>query len=248
MIFAETNKKPAAAPAIVDANGRTLLGSAPNNESASFALVEGPPPVTLWPGASLKHLGTTEDEKNNIWRVVWSDTVYYMFRARHDEKYRWLPAYKGTHAYVLERWLTPWQYSKTSREKWEIDNLTMGDLGPYPEKGTYFGPCWIFDGYPTLGAIESIVQLIVQGDQFSEWEKALAIVQAQEKEDALALNSAKEIIMESLPTNVTKGTFLPSAMKRAEDIPEKYSYQDIQKMKGLPMGDNKFFTTGAKRV
>ena len=201
----------------------------------------------LWPGGSLAHRGQNP-YGGNIWRVVWSESRDYMFKRAGDTKFTYLPMYRGKKCYVLERWISGWQYSKCGPETWKI----MGhedELGPYPAQGVYFGPCWEFsDGYPTLSAVETAIDLIERGDEYTDYERTLAVIQAAEREDQVNLAQARDVILESLPLNVTKGTFLPSAMKRAEDIPEKFSAQDILNQKGLPYGENKAFTTGAKRI
>ncbi len=99
-----------------------------------------------------------------------------------------------------------------------------------------------------MGAIESIVALIVQGDQYSDAEKAAAIVQAQERDDALRLNEAKEVILDSLPLSTTSGKLTNRFYEDAENIPQRYSAQDLSKLTGLPVGDGKAFTSGAKRI
>jgi|SRR5579863_2788858 len=192
----------------------------------------------LWVGGSLAHLGKNSAGTQNLWRVVWSDSREFMFKAPGAHKFIWIPAYKGLNCYVLEKWLTPYEFDKTTREGWEIKNRMMGDLGPYPEQGTYYGPFWQFDGSPTLGAVEKIVSLIVEGWKYSDAERTAAVVAAHEKDDAVQLGRAKEIILDALPLSVTSGKLTNRFYKDAKKIPERYSAQDV----GLPMGRNKAFT------
>jgi hypothetical protein len=205
------------------------------------------PPVSLWVGASLAHLGKNPYGEN-LWRVVWSESVYRLFKAADWTTFKWIPSYHGMKCYVLEKWISAWEHSKCGPETW----AAMGhaaELGPYPDRGLYFGPKWEFhDGVPTLGAVNQAVMLHVAGDQYSEYEKTLAVIQAAERDDEIDLAQKRDIILEALPTNITNGKFMPSALKRAANIPEKYSAQDILKMKGLPFGEGKAFTSGAKRI
>lgn len=244
MIQLESPAKPSAY--VFDAGGRPItVDGGINATTAGFSLVDGEePPISFWTGASLKHLGVNPFG-GNMWRVVWSETRYFMFSPQNDGKYVWLPMYQGKKCFMLERWLTAWQFSKCSPEAWDLKNK---DQGPYPARGVYFGPCWEFEGVPTLGAIESIVNLIVKGDEYSEAEKAAAIVQAQERDDALRLHAAKEVILDALPLSVTSGKLTNRFYEDAADIPQRYSAQDLAKMTGLPIGKNKVFTSGAERI
>lgn len=244
MIQLEAPVKPSAT--LFDSAGRpTLVTGGSNATTAGFSMVDGEePPISFWTGASLKHLGVNP-YGGNMWRVVWSETRYFMFSQHNDGRYMWLPMYQGKKCFMLERWLSAWQFSKCSPETWNLKNK---DQGPYPERGVYFGPCWEFEGVPTLGAIESIISLIVQGDQYSEAQKAAAIVQAQERDDALRLNTAKEVILDALPLSATSGKLTNRFYNDAENIPQRLSAQDLAKRTGLPIGKNKVFTSGAERI
>ena len=208
----------------------------------------------LWVGGSLAQFGQNP-HGGNIWRVVWSESRNYMFGARWNDNtigYRWIPLYTGKKCYILERWLSPYQYTKCTAERWDIlhrdPDTGINQLGPYPAKGEYFGPCWEFDGYPTFGAVEAIIGILTRCDEIPEWEKNLMMIKARETEKVMKIEAAKEIIMDALPLRVTDGLLSHKAMKRAEDIPERFSAQDIQKLKGLPVGQNKAFTSGAERI
>jgi len=209
----------------------------------------------LWPGGSLASFGQTPDGKN-IWRVVWSESVNHLFGARWQDTgfvgYRYIPSYKGMKCYVLEKWLTPYQFDKCTEELWnqrhKDPDTGLLQLGPYPSKGVYYGPFWDWDGYPTLGAVEAAIGILTKCEDISEHDKQVMLLKAKETDKLMRVNEAKEIIMESLPLSVTTGCFLPSGMKRAEDVPERLSAQDVQKITGLPLGKNKSFTTGTERV
>lgn len=199
----------------------------------------------LWPGGSLAHLGQNPYGEN-IWRVVWSESRTFMCKGDADSRFNWYPLYRGKKCYILERWLSAWQFCKMGPEMWALKEEQY--QGPYPSRGVYYGPCWEFEGYPTLGAIESIVNLIQAGDQYSDEERRQAVLQAQEKEDVLAKAKATEIILDSLPLSVTTGKLSQRFYSDAENIPERLSAQDISKLKGLPVGQGKVFTSGAKRI
>lgn len=210
---------------------------------------------SLWVGGSMAQFGQNPDGKN-IWRVVWSESVNHIFGARWADTgfvgYRWIPSYMGKKCYVLEKWLTPYQYDRCTEEMWnrrhKDPDTGLLQLGPYPSRGTYYGPFWEFDGYPTMAAIESIIGILTRCDEIPEWEKNAMMIKARETEKTMKIEAAKEIIMDALPLRVTDGLLSYKAMKRAEEIPERFSAQDIQKLKGFPVGDKKAFTAGAERT
>lgn len=201
----------------------------------------------LWPGGSLVSFGKNPFG-GNLWRVVWSESRTYMFRAEYADGFqgfRQIPLYTGKKCYILERWMSAYQYSKCTEESW---NLHHSDQGPYPSKGVYYGPCWEFEGYPTLGAVEAIIGILTRCDEIPEWEKNLMMIKARETEKVMEINRAKEIILDSLPLTVTSGKLTNRFYEDAADLPQRFSAEDIQKMKGLPVGENKAFTSGAKRI
>lgn len=201
----------------------------------------------LWPGGSLASFGLNPFG-GNMWRVVWSESRTYMFKAEYGDGFngfRQIPMYMNKKCYMLERWLSAFQYSKCTEERW---NLMHEDQGPYPTRGVYFGPCWEFDGYPTLGAVEAIVGILTRCDEIPEYEKNLMMIKARETEKILEAQRAKEIILDSLPLDVTRGKLTDRFYRDAEDIPQRYSAQDLHKLTGLPIGEGKTFTSGAQRI
>ena len=103
---------------LLSATGRPLVGSS----FAGTVSIEGEQKIpALWPGGSLAQFGKTESG-TNIWRVVWSESVNHLFGARWMDTgfvgYRYIPTYMGKKCYVLERFLTPYQYDKCTEEIW----------------------------------------------------------------------------------------------------------------------------------
>lgn len=101
-----------------------------------------------------------------LFRVVWSESRYYLVGASHTEYdgdpstdavvrarekdpnvsrrmvgYKWLPLYPGQPRWVLEMWKSPLAFTGCSPEQYEInyrDPATMLlTLGPYPSRGEY---------------------------------------------------------------------------------------------------------------
>ena len=209
----------------------------------------------LWPGGSLAKFGKNPYGEN-IWRVVWSESRNYLFGARWADDgsigYRYIPLYTGLKCYVLERWLTPFQFDKCTEEQWnrrhKDHDTGIAQLGPYPSKGAYKGPCWEFDGYPTLGAVEALIGILTRCDEIPEAEKMAMMIKAKETEKVLEIQRAKEIILDSLPLTVTSGKLTNRFYQDAENIPQRLSAQDLQKLTGLPVGEGKAFTSGAERI
>ena len=209
----------------------------------------------LWVGGSLKHRGQNLYIEN-LWRVVHSSSRNYIYGGRFADGftgYRWIPLYQELDCYLLERWLSAMQYAKCTEEGWNIlhrDPMTgLNQLGAYPSRGVYFGPCWTFEGYyPTLGAVEKAIDLVIMSDHYSVAEKKAAIVATQEKEEVEMFNQKRDMILDALPLSVTSGKLTNRFYNDAENIPQRYSAQDIQKIKGMPLGANKCFTGGARRT
>lgn len=220
--------------------------------TTSFLAREPRKPV-LWVGGSLAHLGKnphgTTPEDRNLWRVVWSQSREHMFKAPGAGNFIWIPSYLGYRCYVLEKWCTPYEYDKCTREIWDLRNRTMGDLGPYPSKGVYFGPFWTWDNYPSLGEVETIVSLIDAGrTRYSDAERTRAVIEDTKRQEQVDLQRAKEMILDSLPLDVTRGKLSNRFYNDAENIPENFSAEQVQHAKGLPLGDGKSFTSGSRGV
>ena len=216
------------------------------------------PPVGLWTGASLKSFGDNPYDEP-IWRVVWAPSRRFLFGARHADGwlgYRWFPLYTGMDYYILERWLSPGQYmtgekdGDCTQEMWEARNRDpetgLCQLGPYPNRGVYFGPMWEFQhGYPAYGAVTAAINLIVAGDQYTRAEKYQAILKAQEIEKEAGINRMKEKIMEKMPIHdLNAGVSGSPGRKKAEDMTEALTAADVHRMTNLPIGKGKTFVSG----
>lgn len=221
---------------------------AQNAFRVSYKVDGEPPKPQYWLGGSLAHMGTHGERQEPSWRVVWSDSIRYMFRATNSDTYKWIPSYRGVHAFVLERWLTPYQYDKCTEEGWNLKNKLQGDLGAYPSTGAWFGPCKIFEDVPTIGAVEASIRLILQGDLYTEEQKRQAIIESDQKDESLRIRRCAEKILGTLPLDMTRGKLTNRFYNDAADIPEKYSAQDIARLTGMPLGERKSFTGGARRT
>lgn len=116
------------------------------------------------PIGSLKGFGCNPYDEA-MWRVVWSESRYYLVGANHvthdgdpindkelkvkgkdnifkeEMGYKWLPLYPGKPGWVLEMWKSPFQFTGCTPEQYEIAyrDPTSGilTLGPYPNRGEY---------------------------------------------------------------------------------------------------------------
>ena len=132
------------------------------------------PTLQQLPIGSLKHHGCNPYGES-MFRVVWSESRYYLVGANHTEYdgdpspdrvvkarqkdpnvkrreigYKWLPLYPGPGRWVLEMWKSPMAFLGCTREQYELsyrDPMTLLlTLGPYPERGEY---CQCQSGYWT---------------------------------------------------------------------------------------------------
>lgn len=207
----------------------------------------------IWPGGSLASHGLNPYGQC-VWRVVWSESRNYMFGGRWADGtvgYRWIPLYMKKKCYLLEKWLPPYQYAKCTEEQWKVlhrdPDTGLVQLGPYPSQGEYYGPFWEFEGYPTLGAVNAVIDIYTRTDNMPESEKQALVIKAQEqelKEEMGKVEAAKEIILDCLPLSLTTGKLTDRFYRDATDIPERLSAQDVHKLNQLPFGTNKVFTGG----
>jgi len=75
---------------------------------------------------------------DNLYRIVFAPSRRYLVYGEWpngERKATWLPKYPEVgDSWVLERWLTPFEYARCTPEEW---NRELTVLGPYPDRGEY---------------------------------------------------------------------------------------------------------------
>lgn len=216
--------------------------------------------LSIWPGGNLSIFGLNTYNKP-LWRVVWSETRQYMVGGAHtrydqsaggpskdkivlergkdpnqlsvDACYKWKNLYPGKKCWILERWLTAYEFTGMSPAAYERayrDAATgLLTLGPYPTEGDY-DEAFIFPGGIFLGwsVVEAIIQDIEFGRKYSLSERVAAHNKALESEKKHNANLMESIFLNSQqafknrPSNVRPG--------KNKEIKLKYSAEEL----GLP--------------
>jgi hypothetical protein len=167
------------------------------------------PSLQQLPIGSLKNFGTNL-YSDPIFRVVWSESRYYLVGANHREYdsdpvndkqlkaagkdinliretrgYRWLPLYPGHPRWILELWKSPLSFTGCTKEQWEIfyrDPVTnLLTLGPYPERGEYCQCSVNLSRDPTREEVIRGIYLIKAGWNYNFAEKKQANDEALQK-------------------------------------------------------------------
>jgi len=129
----------------------------------------------------------------NLYRIVFAPSRRYLVYGQWPDgsrKATWLPKYPEVgDSWVLERWLTPFEYARCTPDEW---NETLTILGPYPDRGEY-EICHRFNlTTPTDENLPELIQLIEQshkttrrnGNVFDNPENTVACMRKAEQEQA----------------------------------------------------------------
>lgn len=183
------------------------------------------PTVQQLPIGSLKASGTNPYGEA-IFRVVWSESRYYLVGANHREYdgdpvndrtlkargkdpnltrettgYKWLPLYPGRPRWILEMWKSPFGFTGCSKEQWELlyrDPVTnLIVLGPYPERGEYCQCSVTLSREPSRDEILRSIGLIRAGWNYSFDEKKAANREALDKNEKAKFNSFQDMFKDS---------------------------------------------------
>lgn len=161
-----------------------------------------------------------------MFRVIWSESRYYLVGAAHriydgnpvDDRtlqsrgkdpnltreetgYRWLPLYPGRGRWVMEMWKSPFGFTGCTPEQYEIlyrDPVTnLLTLGPYPTRGEYAECSVQFQGLPSRDDVEKKIYLIKAGWNYSVAEKAAANREALQRSEKSKNDRFKDMFKDS---------------------------------------------------
>jgi len=222
--------------------------------------------IQFWVGASLKHFGVNPYGEP-LFRVVLKSSRYQLFGGTYVERdggmltdrevmaagrdtsivreragYRWQRMYMGRDAYILEKWLSPLEYTGMTPGMWDMfykdEETGLLSLGPYPSRGEYFNVWEFKPGYPAVSAVESAIRLCLYSRKFTRREKRDAMLEADKKDRLDKRNRNVDLILDSMPAFGLKPASSNPARKKAEDYKLRYAAHEL----GLPVGENKVFT------
>ncbi len=103
---------------------------------------------------------------------------------------QWLPLYGHVgDKWVMEKWLSPYDFCKMSRDRWDRE---MQVLGPWPDRGEY-ELCHVFDAcVPAAANLDKLIMWINEGKNrpYAEVRAACEKVYAQETKDTERMQEA----------------------------------------------------------
>lgn len=166
------------------------------------------------PNESLQHHPTPmarfgkNEYGQNLYRIVFAPSRRYIVYGQWpdgSQKAQWLPKYPEVgSAWVLERWLTPFEYARCTPEEW---NRELTILGPYPDRGEY-EICHKFNlASPDDESLTKLVALIEQshkqtrrnGAIFDNPENTVACIAEAEQREAATSSEMQALIGNALP-------------------------------------------------
>lgn len=111
----------------------------------------------------------------NLYRIVFAPSrrhIVYGTWADGSRQASYIPTYPHVgNSWVLERWLTPFKYTRCTADQW---NETMTILGPYPERGEY-ECCHVFDAVGIADSnLDHLICWIEMGQKYSFSENRVA--------------------------------------------------------------------------
>jgi hypothetical protein len=233
----------------------------------SIELIGGHNPnIQHLPIGSLKSFGENPYAES-IFRVVWSESRFYMVGASHVEYdgdpspdrvvkardkdpniirrtsgYKWLPLYPGPGRWVLEMWKSPLGFTGCSPEDWEIkyrDPATLLlTLGPYPSRGEYC-QCHTFQSEPTFSQVAEQIYWRKAGWSYTYADHVAANKRLLEKQEKDRMSKFKDIYQDARPAFGNRPTSMSPGKKSQNDIKINRSAAEagIPVRKGLVVGD-----------
>lgn len=213
------------------------------------------PTLQQLPIGSLKGLGTNPYGEP-IFRIVWSESRYYLVGATHREYngdplndrelvmrgkdtnlaretkgYKWLPLYPGRPRWVLEMWKSPYGFTGCSKEQWEImyrDPATnLITLGPYPERGEYCQCSVNLSRQPTREEVMSKIQMIKAGWGYSFGQKKAANDEALSKSEKDKINRFTDMFKDAQQAFGNNPTSVRPGKRTKEKINIRHSASEL---------------------
>lgn len=228
------------------------------------------PTLQPLPIKSLKPLGTNPYGEP-IFRVVWSESRYYLVGADHTEYdsegpsndavladrqkdpnvtritrgYKWLPLYPGRGRWVLEMWKSPFGFTGCSKESWNLlyrdPTTNLLTLGPYPDRGDYAECSAQLSKQPTRDEVIRWIYFIKAGWNYTHAEKAAANREALEKVEKAKVSRFKDMFKDSQQAFNNK----PTNIRPGKRTADKVNFARSAEQAGLPRRPG--FTTSTPR-
>lgn len=212
----------------------------------SIELIGGHNPVVQHlPIGSLKLFGENPYSEP-LFRVIWSESRYYLVGASHVEYdgdpspdrvvkarekdpnvvrrvngYKWLPLYPGRGRWVLEMWKSAFGFTGCTPEDWNLqyrDPVTLlCTLGPYPSRGEYC-QCCDFKTEPTSSQVAEQIYLRKAGWSHTYADHVAANKAFLDKQEKGRVSRFEDIYRDARPAFGNRPTSMNPGKKSQNDI------------------------------
>lgn len=224
----------------------------------SFVSIKGNcPTLSQLPIGSLKAFGVN-DYGEAIFRVIWSESRYYLVGAKHTEYdgdpstdavlkkrgkdpnvarvescYKWLPLYPSVKAWILELWKSPLGFTGCTPDQWNERYLDVESglltLGPYPNRGEY-SQCFTFPSgaTPTKTLVHTVINRIKAGWDYSYAEHLAAQKKDNEDKKKASDNRMDAIFLDSQQAFKNRPSNVRPGKRTRDKIPLRKRAEDLQ--------------------
>ena len=167
-----------------------------------------------------------------LYRIIFAPSRRNL--AGDENGFRWIPTYRRLgDVWVLERWHSPEQFCKMSRERWEREMLI---LGPYPDRGEYAYVHTFFPVLPDHCNLEKLISWIEEGAKRRFQEHYDAVKGEYDQETKDRQNTAEAITRNAYPAFGANALSSARVSRGTKHLPNFRYAEEV----GLPTGQNKF--------
>lgn len=138
--------------------------------------------------------------QENMFRIVFAPSRMSLVCGTFDDGStggRWMPLYGHLgDKWILEKWLTPFEFCRMTREQWDREMLVNG---PFPDRGEY-EHCHTFETCtPAEANLDKLIMWINEGKNRSYDEIRAACEAKYQSEDRDVANMQESVIRDALP-------------------------------------------------
>ena len=192
------------------------------------------------PSETLERFGKNEFG-DVLWRIVWAPSRRTLAIDFDGYSYH-VPMYRNIgQRWILERWITGWEFSRCSPAEWAAGPGRT--LGPYPSRGTY-QHAFTFDEPLSNYNLEKLISWI-EASRKCSWQDTLDAVRGEyEAEEKATSETRRAIIYDALPAFGAAASSGFGGGKGTKHLPNLKTANEL----GLPLGQNKFVQMKGKNA
>lgn len=189
-----------------------------------------------WP-APMARFGTNP-YGDPLYRIIFAPSRRNL--AGDESGFRWIPTYRRLgDVWVLERWHSPEQFCRMSRERWDREMLI---LGPYPDRGEYAHVHTFFPVLPDHCNLDKLITWIEAGQKTSYQDNHDAIREHYDHETKARQSTVEAMTRDLYPAFGATAMSSAKVSRGTKHLPNLKSANEL----GLPTGNNKFLQLRGK--